>query len=450
MGAMNIGRKPQRSERTEFDPTPRDEVGAMSTKRKLTLAVLPLVIAFALTAGGLLFAASGGRLSEERLNTAASSLSESIIKGDSVKEQGAVHPNYVLFLGSSEFRRFDPFHPSVLAEKYHRKYRPFLLGTAGTQSLVHFLSLHSMADGVSGQRAVFIISPQWFQREGLDEGTFTKFFSLIQIYDWICKDDTDAASRVYFAKRMLDFNLVREDPFLSGVFKSIAKGGKPSPPESTLCRNRLYILSAEDRLFGNFFAESHRGAIRAYMKNLPDAYDVEQLDALAFQTGKRASDNNKFQIQNRYYASRIKPRLTFFHGRQKRVSYDKSPEYGDFQLILNEIAKNKMDVLFVIPPVNKRWAEYIGLRKSMYLRFEAKIKEQLTAQGFDRILDLSRRGGDPYFMQDPTHLGWRGWVAIDRAVEPFLEDEDGARAAPEYKIDPYYFSDEWCNKVVPA
>ncbi|MDR3306041.1 MAG: D-alanyl-lipoteichoic acid biosynthesis protein DltD [Clostridiales Family XIII bacterium] len=418
----------------------------MSAKRKLLSAVLPLMIAFALVAGAFLLAFGGVGISEQRLNTAASSLSELIIKGESVKNHGAEHPNYVLFCGSSELRRFDPFHPSVLAEKYQRWYRPFLLGTAGTQSMIHFLALQSVGDGLSGQRAVFIISPQWFQDEGLDEGSFDEFFSPIQVFEWICEDDADPVSRVYFAKRMLAFELVRQDGLLNGVFEKIAAGKTADRSEMIRCRDRLYALSAEDRLFGNFFAESHRGAIRAHMKRLPDVYDADRLDNLAFQIGERESGNNEFQIQNRYYTDRIKLRLKFFKGRQKEVSYDKSPEYGDFQLVLNEIAKNKMDVLFIIPPVNQRWAEYIGLSKDMYLRFEAKIREQLLAQGFDRILDLSRQGGEPYFMQDPTHLGWRGWVAIDRAVKPFLEEEPAR--GPEYKIDPYYFSDEWCGKVV--
>ncbi|MDR3225373.1 MAG: D-alanyl-lipoteichoic acid biosynthesis protein DltD [Clostridiales Family XIII bacterium] len=447
----------------------------MSTRQKLLIAVLPLIIALTLITGSFLLASGSGKISEKRLNTAASSLSELIIKGNSVKDQGAGHPKYVLFFGSSELRRFDPFHPSVLAEKYQRGYRPFLLGTAGTQSLIHFLSLHSMADGIAGQRAVFIISPQWFQRRGIGEGSFDEFFSLMQVYDWICKNDTDAASRVYFAERMLDFKIIRKNSFLRGVLEKIAEGGKPRPAEIMRCQNQLRLLNTEDHIFGKFFVESHRRAIRTYMKKLPDTYDADQLDALAFQVGEQASGNNAFQIQNRYYTNRIQPRLDFFKGRQKAVSYDKSPEYGDFQLVLSEIAKDGMDVLFVIPPVNKRWAEYVGLRKDMYLRFEAKIKEQLTAQGFDRILDLSRRGGDSYFMQDPTHLGWRGWVAIDRAVQPFLEGADGDRAAPAYpegadgnraapaypegadgnraapvyRIDPYYFSDEWCSIVPP-
>jgi D-alanine transfer protein len=81
----------------------------------------------------------------------------------------------------------------------------------------------------------------------------------------------------------------------------------------------------------------------------------------------------------------------------------------------------------------------------MYIRFVKKLKAQLYSQGFDRILDLSRKGGEEYFMQDTIHIGWRGWVAMDRFVQPFLEDE---REKPQYRIDPYYYSDDWQQKVL--
>jgi D-alanine transfer protein len=201
----------------------------------------------------------------------------------------------------------------------------------------------------------------------------------------------------------------------------------------------------EDRFFGWFFVNDHAGKIRNGMKELPDQYDLGVLDRLAFRAGMQEAYNNTFHIKNSFYTWRIKPKLSHFKGQQKNLSYDKSPEYGDLQLVLNEFARNRMNVLFVIPPVNKRWADYTDLPQSMYLRFVKKIKIQLHNQGFTRILDLSHQGGVDYFMQDTIHLGWRGWVAMDRVIEPFLRN---VSAAPEYRIDPYYYTEEWIKKVV--
>ncbi|MCH5071983.1 hypothetical protein JI528_15800, partial [Listeria monocytogenes] len=37
---------------------------------------------------------------------------------------------------------------------------------------------------------------------------------------------------------------------------------------------------------------------------------------------------------------------------QKKWDYRFSPEYGDFQAALEQLAEKNVDVLFVIPPVN--------------------------------------------------------------------------------------------------
>ena len=79
-----------------------------------------------------------GRSSQATIRQAASSMSANVLKGENIKNE-AMAENYVPFIGSSELSRMDAFHPSVLAQKYHRNYRPFLMGMAGTQDLTHFV-----------------------------------------------------------------------------------------------------------------------------------------------------------------------------------------------------------------------------------------------------------------------------------------------------------------------
>ncbi|WP_037584229.1 D-alanyl-lipoteichoic acid biosynthesis protein DltD, partial [Streptococcus equi] len=69
---------------------------------------------------------------------------------------------------------------------------------------------------------------------------------------------------------------------------------------------------------------------------------------------------------------------------------------------------------------------------------------QLTSQGFTRIADFSRNGGDKYFMEDTIHLGWNGWLAFDKEVVPFLEDQT---PPSEYQLDPYFLSKDWADRT---
>lgn len=62
-------------------------------------------------------------------------------KERSQKVRALSDPNvrFVPFFGSSEWLRFDGAHPAVLAEKYNRSYRPYLLGQGELHRLTNIL-----------------------------------------------------------------------------------------------------------------------------------------------------------------------------------------------------------------------------------------------------------------------------------------------------------------------
>ena len=122
------------------------------------------------------------------------------------------------------------------------------------------------------------------------------------------------------------------------------------------------------------------------------------------------------------------------------MSYTESPEFADFQLCLDQFARLNTNVLFIIPPVNARWQKYTGLSATMLKQFDQKIHYQLQSQGFNNIVDLSDKGNVPYFMTDTIHLVWRGWLAVDRRVNPFLSKQ---QPQPHYTMNDKFYSTTW-------
>ncbi len=104
----------------------------MNVAKRLFKIFGPIILAAVLLLAVLLSPFSFGlnHISKDTEKKAAVSLSANVLKGRLVKRQ-ALDDGYVPFFGSSEWSRFDPMHPSVLATKYHRNYRPFLLGARG-------------------------------------------------------------------------------------------------------------------------------------------------------------------------------------------------------------------------------------------------------------------------------------------------------------------------------
>lgn len=101
----------------------------MSNKRRLWQIFGPVLCAFILLL--VVFLIPWERtFSKQTIYEAAASQNTTVFKGSTMKQE-AFEDGYVPFYGSSELSRFDPLHPSVIAEKYHRNYRPFLLGGPG-------------------------------------------------------------------------------------------------------------------------------------------------------------------------------------------------------------------------------------------------------------------------------------------------------------------------------
>lgn len=419
----------------------------MSFKKKLFTTIGPLVLAFGILGGIFLSPFKFSETSPKVIEEASTSMAVNVIKGNILKNKAMGTGEYVPFFGSSELSRFNAFHPSVLATKYDRNYRPFLLGAAGTQSLSQFLMLQSMADEMVGKKAVFIISPQWFVKGGVSKEMFSLYFSPLQTYQWAKHVDQIGDSEIYTAKRLLKFSSVRSDTTMKTLLSQIAQGKPLSTTQKKLCQVKLNVLNREDELFGHLGMLGKQGKIKKEEKLLPANYDLDQLDKLAFRIGEDSTKSNKFQITDNFYKKRIVPVQKSLKGSQKDFDYRQSPEFGDFQLFLAEVARLKMDVLFVIPPVNARWSEYTGLSTEMLDQFSLKINKQLKDQGFDNVLDFTQDRGEDYFMEDTIHIGWRGWVALDKVVAPFLAEPESER--PNYHLNSYYFSKEW-KKLRPS
>jgi D-alanine transfer protein len=126
---------------------------------------------------------------------------------------------------------------------------------------------------------------------------------------------------------------------------------------------------------------------------------------------------------------------------QIHFDYQYSPEYSDFQLVLEQLASVHAKPLFIIPPVNKKWSEYTGLSLQMLEGFSKKITYQLKEQGFTNIADFTKDASVPYFMSDTIHLGWLGWLSADQYIRPFLTNKNDTNVT--YHLSNEYFSTQW-------
>lgn len=411
-------------------------------KKHLLTAFGPLLCAVLLV--GMLFLGpwKSNIYNMKVISEAATAMNDAVFRGDCIKNEAMETGKYVPFLGSSELNRVSLTHPSVLAKKYQRSYTPFLIGAPGTQSLIQYSIIQSMAKELAGKKAVFIISPQWFVPNGLKEDYFTHHYSEQHVYDWLSSLKKVSDTDQYYAARLLDYSKVKENSLMEQVLNEVKSGKTPTDWQKKQIALQRSILKREDELFSGLgLWHNLTDKITAAAKKLPSTYNLAQIEQVADNEGKVETTNNSLGIKNSFYQYNLKSRIDKLKGSQKNWDYRFGPEYSDFQLVLTEFARNNVDVLFVIPPINQKWMDYTGLPQEVLTGFDQKIRYQLRSQGFMNIADLSTKGNQPYFMEDTIHLGWRGWLAADEYIQPFLDSK--GKEKPSYEINHYFLSKNW-------
>ncbi|MCU5662185.1 D-alanyl-lipoteichoic acid biosynthesis protein DltD, partial [Bacillus cereus] len=143
----------------------------------------------------------------------------------------------------------------------------------------------------------------------------------------------------------------------------------------------------------------------------------------AEQEGKAESTTNTFGIENPYYhKNNLKKKLKGLKNFRANETYDESPEYDDLQIILDLFKEKNVKPLFISVPVNGPWYDYTGFPKERREVYYNKVREQVEKAGYP-VVDFSGHEYDKYFLKDTIHLGWKGWIYFDEAVQKFYSEK---------------------------
>ena len=415
----------------------------MTNRKRLWYIFGPVILAFVLIL--ILFTMPlGSHYSAKTEQRAASSLSPVVFKNQKLKQQALSDKNtrYVPFFGSSELRRFDNFHPSIMAARYHN-YTPFLLGQRGAQSLPQFFNITTMEGQLRDKKAVYIVSPQWFVKKGILPPAFKYYNGELADLTWLKKANPKSPYDQYVAKRLIQ--MIGNDGSVAEDAAKIAQGKPLSSWDKAILSFRLTLLQHQDALFSGIQLDNNYSHfIKPQIHKLPAKYNEDRLHKMAVNEAAKETDNNDFHVKNSFYTKKVKPNLKKLKGSQRHFNYNQSPEYGDLQVVLNQFKNNNTNVMFVIPPVNGQWEAFTGMDMQMYYRTVNKIKFQLRQQGFNNILDLSHDGNKPYFMEDTIHIGYAGWVKFDSATSKFIEQ---SQPQPHYHLSDEFLTKTWANLI---
>lgn len=358
-------------------------------------------------------------ISDEQVDAAKTEMNPLVYQGKYMQSRMLQQDNMMPILGSSELVRFDPFHPYNYAKATDAPYDTYLVGRGGMQSLVHFLNIVEQKKSLKDKKVVFIVSPQWFVKEGLDEFHFSPNYSMLQSYDLAFNKEIDSEIKKRGMKRLLTFDTVKRDTVLRTMYeyelsnhKKYPIVGKMAMAVGSMTRS---IQHKKDLYYSLFIGHDPRNLKADDTLVKGRTFEQQLANAEAF--GKPRV-NNEYSIKTSYYDKKVKPNLQELKGYKKDEEYTNSPEYADLKLVMDAFKDAGAKPMFVSIPMNGKWYDYAEFDKERRDDYYAKMNKFLRESGYAYV-DMSQHENENYMFTDTLHIGWKGWVYMDHAMDDF-------------------------------
>ena len=360
-----------------------------------------------------------------------------------LQKAAAKRGDNLFIYGSSELDiKTDKFHPSDFFKYQNMGFQVNIQGRAGYQCLVHAADFGTMGKSLKDQKVVFVLSPQWFTKKGIDINTFLGNTPFTQIYGILTNKDLSFETKRIFAERFLEVT--------NNYNKKLKRQDKGTLDEVELIRTycKMYTIKEpfnhiSKALYSPFFSLRYNMYISkdkidtiAYLKkvHLKDAKgrllkrnlnnltpkDFNKEQEKAEKSATLESTNNPFGMEDKVFDKKFRNKLLKSKDSMKNSSYDNSPEYTDYELLLRICKETGIKPLIINIPVNGYWYDYCGFNKEDRQVYYDKVKALTKKYGF-KMADFSNKEYDKYFLRDGTHIGWKGWVDVNEAIYDYYK-----------------------------
>ncbi len=323
--------------------------------------------------------------------------------------------------GSSEFDHLKgtAYHPTQMFSK--TTFHPMLIGTGYYQCLGHAITLASIGESMTNKKAVLILSPQWFKKEGVVDQAFASRFSETHYLAMLDNEKLSDKTKEYIQNRTNKLLKV-DPPTLERVqmYERIDQG------------EGSFWDKAYKKFWNAFLDEKERFSLVAGMKRAGikmDGKKQPKKEDLDFEQYKEKAvaecageEQNPFYFDSKYYR-KLKKILPGKKGssKQARNGYSVSPEYDDLKSFLDVCKDMGIEPMLVMMPVNGYYYDYTEFPKEARQKYYQNIRDIAEEYGA-KLADFSEDEYTPYFFCDRVHLGKKGWVDVNESIYRFYQE----------------------------
>lgn len=317
----------------------------------------------------------------------------------------------VLLFGSSELSTSSDLVAQVPSEvfgKHDYGIDLVCVGEAFDQSLWQTIAAAAYAPASQSKKAAIIVSPAWFEDDGLDADSFKTRFSY-SLYRAFCDNpDVSAENKAYVAKRLLEM----------GVDSTTVEAGQRELPQDYL--NDAVLAAMDDLKLRNDLQEVLGQGLEAGAKD--EAVSFDELELQAYLDGEAACTANDWGIDDAYWEQNLEGRLDALEGNVADETFSNKDEYADFAVLLDVMKEAGIEPLVIISPLHGEAYDLLGAdidtREACYNHIRTLCEDAGV-----QVADFSEREYEPYFLHDIVHFGWTGWVAVEKAVYEYANEE---------------------------
>ena len=326
----------------------------------------------------------------------------------------------LVVLGSSELGRVSehPFHIKQLFN--YDDFHIMAIGGGNFQNIIQASMLGSLGNDFPKLKFILSESFIWFDQFGMNPKAFLSRVSNEHVYYTLINPKISKETKEKFMKRVLE--LSKDNKNVHETFERYKR--RLVDHKGTIVDDWLIKMDVEKFALNNKISFYFTGNVTPIPSSGPVTpnYDWKELQNKYLNDAKVRTEGNDFGIEKRYYASEIQNRLEKLKNSAAKYKYDISTEYDDYALVLQMAKEMGLEVEVVNFPINGKWYDYIGIGPEQRAIYAKKITEITESFGY-KIMDLTSKEYEPYYMYDTVHPGWKGWPEVAEEMYKFFQKD---------------------------
>ena len=324
----------------------------------------------------------------------------------------------LVLLGSSELGRVSehPFHIKQLFN--YDDFHVMAIGGGNFQNIIQASMLGSLGNDFPKQKFILSESFIWFDQYGMNPKAFLSRVSNEHVYYTLINPKISKETKEKFMKRVLE--LSKDNKNVHETFQRYKR--RLVDHKGTFVDDWLIKMDVEKFALNNKISFYFTGNVTPIPSSGPVTpnYDWKELQNKYLNDAKVRTEGNDFGIEKRYYASEIQNRFEKLKNSAAKYKYDISTEYDDYALVLQMAKEMGLEVEVVNFPINGKWYDYIGIGPEQRAIYSKKLTEITESFGY-KIMDLTSKEYEPYYMYDTVHPGWKGWPEVAEEMLKFYQ-----------------------------